>query len=49
MPRFIVRTNCEYSLEVEAETPEKAMEKAQTQDIATWNQAWAPAEAEEQD
>lgn len=47
-----VRTNCEYStvIEVEAVSPEEAQQmalaKARETDPATWDQAWAPMEAE---
>jgi len=47
MPNFIVRTNCEYSIEVEADNENEAMSKADKIDVATWTQAWAPYEVEE--
>jgi len=46
--RFIVRTNCEYAIEIEAATAEEALEKAGDLDLdERWTQAWAPFEAEE--
>jgi hypothetical protein len=45
---FVVRTNCEFSIEIEAESAEKAVEKAGHIDFEKhWTQAWAPMEAEE--
>jgi hypothetical protein len=45
---FVVRTNCEYSIEIEAESREQAVEKAEHIDFEQhWTQAWAPMEAEE--
>lgn len=48
MPRFVVRTNCEYSIEVEADNADEAMAKADKIDVADWQQAWAPFEADEE-
>ncbi len=46
--RFLVRTNCEYSVEVEAASAEEALEKAGDLDFEQhWTQAWAPMEVEE--
>lgn len=47
MPRFLVRTNCEYSIEIEAANADEAIEKAQAIDVEEWSQAWADVEAEE--
>ena len=44
---FLVRTNCEYSIEVEAEDADKAVVEANKTDVKDWTQAWAEAEAEE--
>jgi len=45
---FLVRTNCEYSIEIEAGSREEAVEKAGHIDYEKhWTQAWAPMEAEE--
>ena len=44
---FIVRTNCEYAIEIEAETEEDAMKEAEKIPVNEWGQAWAPYEAEE--
>jgi len=47
--RFLVRTSCEYSVEIEAADPQEAIEKAGEIDFERhWTQAWAPFEAEEQ-
>ena len=46
--RFLVRTNCEYSIEIEAATADDAIEKAGHLDFEQhWTQAWAPMEAED--
>ena len=45
--KYLVRDNCEYSLEVEAESAEKAMELASKIPHSDWSQAWAPREVEE--
>ena len=42
-----VRTNCEYVLEVDAESEEEAIAKANKIDVTEWDQAWAPMEIEE--
>ena len=44
--RFLIRTNCEYSLEVEARDADEAMSMADKIDVGEWNQAWASVEAE---
>lgn len=45
---FLVRTNVEYSIEIEADSAEEAVEKAGHIDFEEhWTQAWAPMEAEE--
>jgi hypothetical protein len=46
MPRYLIRKNCEYSLEVEADDVVKATEKAEAVASPSWNQAWSPYEAE---
>ncbi len=43
---FLVRTNCEYSIEVIADSADEAMELASDIDYEHWNQAWATYEAE---
>jgi len=46
--KFLVRHNCEYTAEVLAETAEDAIVIAGLPETSTsWNEAWAPAEAEE--
>ncbi len=45
--RFEVRGNCEYVIEVEAETADEALAKANKIDMEDWSQAWAPNEVEE--
>jgi len=49
MPTWVVRLNCEYSLEVEADTADEAMAEAEKLDVAEWEQAWSPIEAEEEE
>jgi hypothetical protein len=49
MPTWIVRTNCEYSLAIEAETAEEAMQQAEAVPYSEWGQAWAEYEAELED
>ncbi len=44
--RYLVRVNCEYSLEMQGDDPQMAMDKAQRIDVASWIQAWSPIEAE---
>ncbi len=44
--KFIVRTNCEYSMAVDATSAEEALKKAEKVDVKEWGQAWAPMEAE---
>lgn len=46
MPRYLVRKNCEYSLEVEAENPDKALEEAGRHALEKWIEAWSPSEVE---
>ena len=47
MKHWEVRTNCEYVLEVDAESEEEAIAKANKIDVTEWDQAWAPMEIEE--
>jgi hypothetical protein len=48
LKRFLVRTNCELSIEVEAANAEEAIEKASHIDFDQhWTQAWAPMEVDE--
>jgi hypothetical protein len=45
---FLVRANCEFSIEIEAKNAEEAIEKAGHLDFEKhWTWAWAPMEAEE--
>ena len=48
MPRFTVRTNCEFSLSIEADNADAALEQAQKVSYAHWDTAWAPIEAEQE-
>lgn len=48
MPRFTVRTNCEFSLSIEADTADTAIEKAQNILYSEWDTAWAPIEADQE-
>lgn len=45
---FIVRTNCEFSLLVEADNAEDAIKKASDVPIDKWDKAWSDSEAEEE-
>jgi hypothetical protein len=46
--RWIVRTNCEYSIVVDdVETADEAMKKAARIELSEWTEAWAEHEAEE--
>lgn len=48
LKRFLVRTSCEYSIEIEAANADEAMEKASHIDFDQhWTQAWAPFEVDE--
>lgn len=46
MPRFVVRTNCEFSLSVEADNDDAAIRQAQEIPQSDWDTAWAPIGAE---
>lgn len=46
MPKWEVRVNCEYVVEVEADTADQALDQALEKDLATWTQAWSPPEAQ---
>jgi len=48
IPRFTVTTNCEFSLSVEADTADAAIEQAQKVPYSDWGTAWAPIEAEQE-
>jgi hypothetical protein len=51
MKTWIVRTNCEYSQQVttpDGATEDDAIAEANKTDVAEWDQAWAPMEAEEE-
>lgn len=48
MPKYIVRVNCEYSIEVEAHDHEQAQAKASAIDVVDWDmKAWSDIEVEE--
>lgn len=47
MKSFLVRTNCEYSKVIEAETAEEALKIAETIETKAWDKAWAPLEIDE--
>jgi len=49
MSEWVVRTNCEYSFSVEANTEEEAIEEAQKIDYDDWMQAWSPIEVEQEE
>lgn len=46
MPKYEVRTNCEYILEVEANSVDEAIKEANKVDLGDWEHAWADYEAE---
>jgi hypothetical protein len=46
---FLIRQNCEYSIEIEAADAEEAIEKAGHIDFDQhWTQAWSPMEVDEE-
>lgn len=45
--RYLVRTNCELSIVVEASSEQEALKAAEQFDWADWDQAWAENTAEE--
>ncbi len=49
MPCFLVRTNCELSITVEAGTADEAMDRADKIPYDEWDKDWSPFEAEEID
>ena len=48
MPSFTVRTTCEFSLSIVADSADAAIAQAQDVDYSDWDTAWAPIEAEEE-
>ena len=48
MKHFIVRLNCEYSLDVDAEDMDDAIAQANEIDCSEWSQSWSCIEAEEE-
>ena len=48
MPNWIVRLNCEYSIEIEADDADGAMDKSNKISLEDWNQAYSGIEAEEE-
>ena len=48
MPSFTVRTNCEFSLSVEADNAGAAIERAQKTPYSDWDTAWAPIEVDQE-
>lgn len=47
MPTFLVRMNCEYALQVEAEDETKAKLKATKTPPEEWDKAWSEMDVEE--
>ena len=47
VPRFEIRKNCEYIIEIDAENADDAMDQANKLDLDGWDQAWSGIEAEE--
>lgn len=48
MPRFAVGANCKFSLSVEADHADAAIEQAQKIPYSDWETAWAPIEADQE-
>jgi len=48
MPRFTVRTNCEFSLSVDADSADTAITQVQAVPFNDWDTAWAQIEADEE-
>ncbi len=46
MAKWLVRASCEYSLLVDAETEEEALQKANETPKVEWDQAWCQDEVE---
>lgn len=49
MKMFLVRANCEYTLEVEASSADEAIAEANKIPKPEWSQAWCEDEAEEEE
>ena len=47
MPKFTIRQNCEYSIEVEAVDLDEAYKKAEATPKTDWQQAWSPIDLDE--
>jgi hypothetical protein len=47
--RYLIRMNCEYSLVVEAASPEEATERAKDTPTEQWDVAWAELDVEEEE
>jgi len=48
MPSSTGRTNCEFSLSIEADSADAAIEQVQKVPYGDWATAWAPIEAEQE-
>ncbi len=48
MPKFPIRQNCEYSIEVEAVDLDEAYKKAAATPKENWEQAWSSIEIDEE-
>lgn len=48
MPIFLVRKNCEWSVTVEADDEDLAMQIAENLPDDKWNESWSDIDAEEQ-
>ena len=44
--KWLIRTTCDYSLEVKADTQEEAEEKAANTDMSNWGHEWDEYETE---
>jgi hypothetical protein len=49
MAKHIVRKNCEYSMAIEAESAEEAIQIADKIPDNEWNQSWSALEVEEEE
>jgi len=45
--KYLLRMNCEYTLVVEADNEEQAIEKGHAIDMEDWEQAWSGIDCEE--
>ena len=46
--RYLIRRNCEYSLEIEADSEDEAFAQAEKAKDSEWSEAWSGLEIEEE-